>query len=104
MNKAGSLSVYKIIDEREKKKTLRMVCAEYIPKPIVAMDDEEACRFAEKQARNAASSIPMKRGEVEQYASAVLSSILYFNTRSKEHHDIMRYREECRATEIPEGR
>ena len=64
-NEAGSLSIYKIIDERRTEKTLRMVCAEYVPKPIVAMDNEEAYTFAERQAKKAARSIPMKREETE---------------------------------------
>ena len=60
------------------------------------MSEEEAMEFSRRQAVEAARSIPMSIAEMQAYADAVLSAIHYFNERSKEHEDYVRYVEECR--------
>lgn len=67
----------------------------YNPLPIVAMDDEDANIFALRQARRASGTLGMNKEEERLYASAVFGAIRYFNSRSDEHRDIMRYRAEC---------
>lgn len=73
----------------------KAVC--YNPKPVVAMDDKEAAAFSLRQALRAAQTLDMDDKEKRLYANAVLASIRYFNARSSEHGDIMRYRAECDA-------
>ena len=66
---------------------------------IVSMDSTETMEFARLMARKARKSLAMSDDEERRYAIALYESICYFNKRSKEHWDIMRYRAECLANE-----
>lgn len=78
----------------------------YMPKPFYKMTDDEAMRFAMRQATEASETTrfatadgprSMTNGEVEMYAGAVFSAIQYFNRRDRRHAAEMNFLRDCKA-------
>lgn len=67
------------------------VCAQYIPRPIYMLTDEDARLLAQRMADGAQRTLDMTRAETGIYAQAILDSILYFNERSQDHAEHMRF-------------
>ena len=78
---------------------MKKACEGYVRQPIYDMTPQEVKTFVSDMARRDRASLRMDDDETMQYAGALLSSIEYFNRRSAEHAECMRYREECRIAE-----
>ena len=91
-----------------KREQMRLMCVRYVKKPIVAMTDAEAMQLTGVITNTTANIIrirddskplhyrKMTRDEYDQYHTALLQSVRYFNSRDAVHHEHMRYLAECR--------
>lgn len=75
------------------------LCARYEPTPIYQLTDGDALRLASKMSESAMRSMRLTEMERRMFCQSVFDSILYFNSRSQEHLDHMRYLAEREAAE-----